>query len=259
MRLSDERVEALAATGEPDATQSNLRLWLRADRGIKDAAGRGPLEPAFDGKVATWEDQSSHHFHFATGGAEGPKYMPSEPLFANQPGVITGGAYLKHVGNRIYDTPESTSFIVFTVRGLARKEYSRQAAIAETSPPTLGWHTGAYHDRRGRYDHEVTFVGCKPIPMVSKRLPMGTFGLIAAASVAGRRSFIEINGRGRSVFDSSAEPSGDTLILGGGHASPGSYGGVIAEVILYNRRLSDVEIRQLGRYLQMRYGIAGDY
>jgi len=259
MRLSDERVEALAATGEPDATQPSLRLWLRADRGIKDGAGHGPLDPAFAGHVATWEDQASHKFHFVRGDVTGPKYMPAEPLFANKPGVVMGGAFLKHAGKRIYDTPISTSFLVFTVQGLRRKEYGRYAAIAETSVPTLGWHTGAYHDRRGRYDHEVTFVGCKPIPMVSKRLPMGTFGLIAAASVAGPRSFIEINGRGRSIFDSSAEPSGDTFILGGGHASPGAYGGAIAELIIYNRRLSDVEIRQIGRYLQTRYGIAGDY
>ena len=54
-------------------------------------------------------------------------------------------------------------------------------------------------------------------------------------------------------------PSGDVFILGGSHAAPGSYGGTIGEVIIFNRGLSAVELRQVGKYLQARYGIAGDY
>ncbi|MCE9552979.1 MAG: hypothetical protein K8T91_06325 [Planctomycetes bacterium] len=259
LRLSDERVEVLAPSGELDAARPSLRLWLRADRGIKDAAGRGPLDAGFDGQVKTWEDQASHKFHFIQSTGAAPKFEPTNPMLSGKSGVLFGGgAYLTHSGHSLYDTPASTTFIVFTVQGLARKQRERTSAVAESSPPSFGWRTGAHHDRRGRYGHDVTFVG-PTSSMVSKIVPMGSYALIAAARVNDRDSFIEINGRNRMFVEATGMPSGDNFILGGSSATPGSYGGTIAELIIYNRGLSAVEVRQVGKYLQARFGIAGDY
>ena len=259
LTLSDERVEVLGPSGELDATRPSLRLWLRTDRGIKDGAGRSPLDAGFDGQVKTWEDQSTHKFHFTQSVSVAPKFEPTNPMLSGKPGVAFGnGAYLSHGGHSLYDTPASTTFIVFTVQGLARKQYVRLTTVAETSPPSIGWRTGAHHDRRGRYGHDVTFVGATT-PMVSKMIPMESRALIAAARVKERNSFIEINGCKRVFVEATEVPSGDNFILGGSSAAPGFYCGTIAELIIYNRGLSAVEVRQVGKYLQARYGIAGDY
>lgn len=259
LSLCDERVEVLGPSGELDATRPSLRLWLRADRGIKDAAGRAPLETGFEGQIKTWEDQSSHKFHFIHAAGAAPKFEPANPTLSGKAGVLFGsGAYLSHGGHRLYDTPASTTFIVFTVQGLARKQRERLTTVAETSPPSFGWRTGAHHDRRGRYGHDVTFIG-PPSPLVSKIVPMGSYSLIGVARISDRSSFIEINGRNRMFVETTGVPSGDNFILGGSNAAPGSYGGTIGEIIIYNRSLSAVEVRQVGKYLQARFGIAGDY
>ena len=49
-------------TGEPDPNCSDLRLWLRADAGVRDAAGHAPSDPEFSGLAATWSDQSGQTF-----------------------------------------------------------------------------------------------------------------------------------------------------------------------------------------------------
>ena len=259
LALSKERVEAVGPTGEPDATRPSLTLWLRADRGVKDAAGRGPVDAGFDGQVRTWEDQSQRRYHLNSEGGAAPKYTAAEPLLAGKPGLAFSGAFLRHNNQPLYETPSSTTVAVFTVQGLARKQRGSSAVIFETSAPGFGWHTGAYHDRRGRYGHDVTFVGPKPSAMTSKIVPMGTYALIAAARVNDRESYVEVNGRDRMFVEATGGTSGDTLTLGGSPASPGSYGGTIAEVLVFNRALSGVELRQVGKYLQGRYGIGGNY
>src|SRR5262249_47163664 len=159
------------------------------------------------------------------------------------PGVNLTGGYLRRTGDRIFDADKSTSLCVFTVAGLARKQHNRSDFVLGTSAPIVGWRTNAMHDRRGRYGHEFVFDA--PTPMASKLMPMGSYGLIAAAKVSQQSSFVEVNGRARMYVESAASRGGDTMTIGGSHDAPGSYNGSIAELLIYDRALSNVELRQL--------------
>ena len=76
--------------GEPDPNCPELRLWLRADAGVRDAAGRGSSDPAFSGSVAVWSDQSARHFDLAAPAEHSPAYVARQPAAGNRPTVAFG-------------------------------------------------------------------------------------------------------------------------------------------------------------------------
>ncbi len=71
-------------SGEPDANCPDLRLWLRADAGVRDAAGHGPADADFSGSVAVWSDQSARHFDLAAPPEQAPSYVAA-PARGGQP------------------------------------------------------------------------------------------------------------------------------------------------------------------------------
>ena len=112
----------LAATvvlpgGGPDPNCQDLRLWLRADAGVRDAAGHGPTDPAFSGSVATWSDQSGRHFDLAAPPEQAPSYVTRQPGAGNQPTVAFGGGrMLARPKEPLHDHVNSTTLLVLQIQ-----------------------------------------------------------------------------------------------------------------------------------------------
>ncbi|MCE9553359.1 MAG: hypothetical protein K8T91_08275 [Planctomycetes bacterium] len=252
LEFSPEYLDVMTAAGtEPDRTKPSLRLWLRADAGVKDGAGRAAGQSGFDGRVQTWEDQSSRRLKLvceATDPSQRPGYNPAYVHFGNKPLLSIGPHPLVYRGEPLYTGPTSTTFAVLDVVGLRRKQRHRSGVALCTSEPryALSVETihGAYQGQ-GMYGHFLDFAA--PEVARSGAVNMGIGRALVVNQVNGEKSFTEVNGTSRGYGSQAGGPSGDTLTLGW----PGNF----VELLIYNRALSSVEIRQIGAYLGAKYSV----
>ena len=144
---------AVLSDGQPDPNCPDLRLWLRADAGVRDAAGHGPSDPDFNGSVATWSDQSARHFDLAASDQEAPVYLSRQPGAGNRPTVAFGGGrVLARSNDALHDQTDSTTLIVMQVqRGTPQGSFvfcagdpgqagSRESLVCEASDETDSAH-----------------------------------------------------------------------------------------------------------------------
>ncbi len=108
------RAETLLPTGEPDPTSPDLRLWLRADSGIKDGKGIGVDDPAFSGSVMEWGDRSAHKYNLTAMQPErAPLFVARQAAAGNQPVVsFAGRQILTRAKDLMHDRAESTTIVV---------------------------------------------------------------------------------------------------------------------------------------------------
>ena len=103
--------------GEPDANCPDLRLWLRADAGVRDAAGHGPADADFSGSVAAWSDQSARHFDLAALPEQAPFYVMRQPAAGNRPTVAFGGGrMLLRPKDTLHEHVNSTTVLVLQIQ-----------------------------------------------------------------------------------------------------------------------------------------------
>ena len=254
--------DVLLASGEPEARNKHLRLWLRADSGIRDAAGRGPHEPLFDGLVQSWEDRSigGRHLTSDTGDAtRRPAYAPSVPQIGGQPAVTYDAAndYLRYSVGGVYVGGPSTTLAVFYLTHMhSTRDKRRYCVVFDTLPSgvALSINNGA----RVKNRHTVMF---GPLGVSLGGEFDGRF-VIALAQSNDAGSFLDINGGLRTPGSMPHVRSETSVVIGVPSAVPPSFGGYpgqIAELLVYDRALTDVECRQVGQYLSRRYNIPGGY
>ncbi|MCE9552382.1 MAG: hypothetical protein K8T91_03270 [Planctomycetes bacterium] len=254
--------DVLLASGEPEARNKHLRLWLRADSGIRDSAGRGPHEPLFDGLVQSWEDRSTggRHLTSDTGDAtRRPAYAASIPQIGGKPAVTYDATndYLRYSVGGVYVGGPSTTLAVFYLTHMhSTKDKRRYCVVFDTLPSgvALSVNNGA----RVKNGHTVVF---GPLNVSLGGEFDGRF-VIAMAQCKDTASFLDINGGLRTPGTMPHVRSETSIVLGTPSAVPPSFGGYpgqIAELLIYDRALSDVECRQVGQYLSRRYNIPGGY
>ena len=242
--LEDESVDVVAKSGEPDPKKESLRLWLRADAGVRDAGRRRPGEGGF-GPVRTWLDQSHNRFHFTSSSpTAGPAFADKSPL-GGKPALNIGGQPMTYTGKAIYNSAESTTFAVFNVTGLPRKVYGKSGTVFTTSAPIYKMAYDTMHNRRGIYGHFVHLSA--PQQCRSTQTFMSTTNLLVIAQVAGDHSQIEVNFAAEGQGAQTGGPSGTTFTINTSHH--------LAELMIYNRALSDTEVHQISDYLGAKYGI----
>lgn len=254
--------DVLLASGEPEARNKHLRLWLRADSGIRDAAGRGPHEPLFDGLVQSWEDRSTggRHLTSDTGDAtRRPAYAASVPQIGGKPAVTYDAVndYLQYSVGGVYVGGPSTTLAVFYLTHMhSTKDKRRYCVVFDTLPSgvALSINNGA----RVKNGHTVAF---GPLGVSLGGEFDGRF-VVAMAQCNDAASFLDINGGLRTPGSMPPVRSETSIVLGIPSAVPPSFGGYpgqLAELLVYDRALSDVECRQVGQYLSRRYNIPGGY
>ena len=135
------RCSALAAAvtqadGEPDPKCPDLRLWLRADAGVRDTAGHSPVDTDFSGSVAVWSDQSTRHFDVAATPEQAPSYVARQPGAGNQPAVAFGLGRMLLRKEPLHDRGNSTTLLVLQLqrgRHRATSFFVRETSAASTN------------------------------------------------------------------------------------------------------------------------------
>ncbi len=203
--------------GQPDPSCEDLRLWLRADAGVRDADGRRPSDAGFSGTVASWSDQSERHFDLAAPSAQAPYYVMSAPGAGAPPTIAFGsGRTLARREDALHDQVNSTTLLVLKI------EPSKEQGSTTFSTGELGgmWESLSF-DRLGGSDAAQDYVHWT-FPTTDREYQLtvplqlatdGRFTLVTLRS-ANERSSLEVqNGLG-DFFGANREfvPQGVSLL-----------------------------------------------
>ncbi len=251
--------------GEPDANCPALRLWLRADAGLRDAANRSPADADFNGSVSVWSDQSARHFDLAAPPEKTPYYVPRQPGAGNRPTVAFGGGrMLARPNDSLHEHTNSTTFLVLQI------QHGRPAENVVFCAGDNGGKRDILSFEL-RYDADAA-LGCLRWSIgevgIHDALPIAADGRFAVVILraAGENCSVEVqDGLGDALgANREMNPTGHFAVsnqCGRGYCLGGpkfdqpqsAFDGQIAEVMVYNRVLSSGERRALVAYLRRKY------
>jgi hypothetical protein len=254
--------------GEPDPSCPELRLWLRADAGVCDAAGRGSSDPAFSGSVAVWSDQSARHFDLAASAEHSPAYVASQPAAGNRPTLAFGsGRMLARANAALHEEVKSSTFLVLQLHpGREQGNVVFCAGDPGGKRDVLGFERVNDGPGRGFLRWwSATQSGVVNIDGPPQVTADGRFAIVLLQA-AGEKSFVEVqDGLGDALGanriwiptgqSAASNQCGRGYCLGGAKLDQpnNAYDGEIAEVLVYDRALSSGERRALVSYLRRKY------
>ncbi|MFH1850998.1 MAG: invasin domain 3-containing protein, partial [Candidatus Neomarinimicrobiota bacterium] len=245
---------------------SNLQLWLRADVGVYSDAG---VTPATEGQsVRQWNDQSGNGRNF-TGAVKKPVFRAAAAALDNAPA-------LEYAGNKDYlydDDGESyiNGMTAFTTFMVIKSDLTgtNNGFIISSAP------SGVDQYFTMRYD-AVGDIGAASNVIRTSILANSSANQIESAAdfqttngqilgwewQSGTKYNLYVDGVLNNPSHSAAPPSGtiasaNILEIGrGSQNSNNSWDGLIAEVIIYNRTLTNSERISIEDYLSQKYGIS---
>ncbi|MEJ0101435.1 MAG: LamG-like jellyroll fold domain-containing protein [Bacteroidota bacterium] len=259
-------VMCLLIAAFPGYTQSlpsditGLQLWLDAS----DPNGNATL-PTDGTTVSSWKDKSGNARHTSLynsgSGYTSPVYYGNQ---INGKGVIRftrtagtiGSAYSSPMDIRAVTTPEITLFTVY-------KQGTRSGDQAIWGCDDGAWDRFFFSSRLSTPDNgSVSFGNVSPFTVdVAGAGQLGQVKCLTAVySKAGgtNGSAIYFNGQLVTPFTDQTTLGTDALaaVRIGLDGNDNFYNGDIAEMIIYNRKLSNCEITQVNRYLNIKYGVS---
>lgn len=274
------RAQAILADGQPDPASPDLRLWLRADAGVKDAAGRSAEDAEFSGTVHTWADRSQNKFDLLAAAPErAPLFVPRQATVGNQPVVsFAGRQMLMRPVTPLFDKPECTIVVVLQLQAGAHGHVlafgqNGNTRTALSLPPLNPVLSGS------NVEHWLvpTTIGEReiavqlPVPADGRgqgrvRICWLNGGVLAATEYHdGSGEFLgPIRNQWPPPGQGSPTPpemklacnkSTPDVFLGGLNPNDPHFAGQIAEVIVFNRVLTGAERGGLLGYLRSRYGL----
>lgn len=210
---------------------AGMHLWLRADAGVT----------ASGGLVSRWLDQSGNGRHASM------NLVSRQPALAS--GALNGRPVIRFNGAQsmyldIYAQP--TTFTVFVVgkNSMPSESYSMILGPGSTSPNNqLRWENGS----------QVLFVGLgNNMPIITSSI--GNTRAYHALSARYNGSVMNVYRDGNTVSSHSFTTTGPwTLASVGSWLSSYYMQGDLAEVILYDRALSETERASVNEYLRSKY------
>ena len=233
---------------------SGMALWLRADSlDLTDASA-----------VATWKDMSGNGHDFTGYGSAQPTYRSSDVDFNNMPVVdCDGNDKMSIPFSALLNTDQITLFTVAAVNS----DDGNYHGIVETrsSSPVTRSGFNLYGKMSGSNEWTFWFgsdTGWTQITSTSAIVP--TTPAIVTSQISGgdgagavANSLIRVNGTQEATNSGAFWKSTADPYQVGNVAAPYYLNGQIAEVIQYNRVLTDAEMLQVEGYLATKYGITG--
>lgn len=218
---------------------SGLKLWLRADLGISLNGSN----------VSAWADQSGTGNNVTQGtGANQPAYVTN--AIGGRPAIQTSGSQNLANALNIVSQPDTVFFVGFaqSITGSTQAAFDGNSAVATSRQVFQVAATTTARDYAG------TAVDTDVSAIVGASLANVT--LVHTSVFNGASSFFRLNG----VLYKSANPNTGNLdagiVLGmGGPGGGGTWGGYLAEYIVYSGARSAAEIQAVERYLGARYGV----
>ncbi|MFC1659029.1 LamG-like jellyroll fold domain-containing protein [Pseudomonadota bacterium] len=219
-----------------DIPTENLRLWF-------DANDVNTITKDGSNNVSAWNDKSGNGNHATQATfSYKPVYVPSG---LNGKGTIRfDGTDDRMATSLNLSSPPYSVFVVFNYLNL---ESAVPSAVRRAVQGSNNWLIGPYSSQIRHYAGG----------WVSYSLPLiqNTFYVTSAINTGSGSTFY-INGANATDSSTPVTAPG-TIHLGAGGAYPGEpLDGDIAEVIIYDRALSDSERREVESYLSNKWGVA---
>ena len=228
---------------------SGLRSWFSANLGVvKDGSNR----------VSQWADLSGQGFHVAQSGALEPMWVPS--VANSQPMMqFDGSTYLK-TKLAVDETAGSNDLTVITV-ALPGSSQPAYASLVDLSSDTAhGFVLGQLGS--GTNQFQLWFMDSGQSGWYSGPTANTSASQVQIVSVVknGTTAAAYLNGASQGSGTVPATMLSPTAALAVGNRASGLYGfnGQVAEVLVYNRALSDTERASIETTLSAKYGIGED-
>jgi len=229
--------------GDPDPSNANLRLWLKADAGVTGTTN-----------VTGWADQSVNGFNFST--STGPERIGSVAGLNNEPALRFNGSteYLDGPAS-IYNQTTSTTFLVAQSKSPGAGSFR---FIFDTGSQR---HT-SYFDNRGGGNQGwgINMNGPGNFPNPGAVYDDGYD--VFTAVVNGSSTVTSVNGGSDLTGTQNGGTSGSPFRIGARNSSPSAsnfFNADLAEMIIYNRALTGAEENAVGFYLEQKYGLDTAY
>lgn len=252
-------VTALRAQTNPNDI-TGLQLWLDAS----DPNGNGTT-PANASAITTWSDKSGNNRHatlFSAGsGVTNPAYYQNQingkaVVRFTRTSATAGVGFSSPTDIRAMTSPELTIFTVY-------KQGTRSGDQAVWGNDDGNWDRFFFSTRSSTPDDGAVSIG-NVNPTTVNVAGSGTLNavqcLTAVYSKAGgtNGSAIYLSGQLVQRFTDNTTNGTDALsvLRIGLDGDNNFYQGDMAEVIVYNRKLTDCQITQINRYLNIKYGVS---
>ena len=227
-----------AHTGAPSIVETGLAMWLKADAGITHDGS---------GNVSAWADQTSTYTFSQTGSAQ-PTFVATD--INGKPALhMSGSQFLASTGTLSGINADCTILTVASTSSPASQQYSFYAGSGSGS----GFANRAigYSSSQEFYDTAGSSATTGEAP------PANTFVTEAATLDSGLTSvtyYQNGNQTGTGTLGSLVNVSAGIAI--GASPVPDTYWqGDIAEVIVYDHKLSASDLQQVDGYLADKYGL----
>ena len=227
----------------PGGVSSTLTLWLDAQDIDADGLAEGASETGIiSGEVATWSDKSGQSNDVT--GTDRPSLslntLNYNPVLDFDSDYLTTSSAGQITPNTAY-----TKFVVFSFDSGG---HNNLISSAPGGSNTAFWTESGTAETISLW-HQGTFLTSTPVLVLNNY-----YVASARFGAGGLMNIININGE-ETVSSTSNPPHADASpVQIGGYNGISLLDGKIAEAIIYDRALSDVEIDQVESYLALKYG-----
>ncbi len=254
---ADADFVSVTTTPELPATINNLKLWLDAS----DVTNTG-VNPTNNTAITNWKDRSGNNNHATVLSGKNSGTLVNNQI--NGKPVVHFTRVSDMMGS-IYETStldiratSSPSITIFTVYKQGVNSPAADQAI--WGDDDGGWDRFFFSSFPG-FPGSVTDGGVSQGTYANKIVNSGVVGLtqlLTAVYDQGTTngSAVYFNGGRVATFtDQTNATLAKTTLRIGWDGDNNAYNGDIAEMILYNRKLTDCEILQVNQYLGAKYGV----
>jgi len=243
----------------PTIKTADLALWLRADTGVAHSGGL----------VDAWQDQAVEvgGANTASGtGVSRPEWVLDG--IGGRPAVRFDGLndYLSVPDHDALDlgTGAGKGWTVFAVyrrddaATLFKDIVGKTSGASSTTDWRLFTQNGSLTWGTGTSGDAVAWMSRKEPVTAAAHVIAGT--LTQTGETSGSKN-LYVDGAvvGTGNYTAKAPANAVTVTIGGYTESSGNLQGLIAEILVYRRTLSDDDLNNVGFYLQQKYGISGTF
>lgn len=243
---------SFAQTG-PAGISSGLQVWLDASDLDGDGMEEGSSEAGLTGtgdSVIAWVNKTTtggDDFTLSAGFMK-PVYIPSEPIFGSKAAVDFDTNTVLEYNNTPW-TDDQTIFILFYQQNATPFGTGLFASGGETNP---------------RYEISMNATGTAFEYVTQGNTGAAEFGMLTTAQSAATLYTATRSGSDIVCYENGAQSSSTTssngnqtarYILNADRGKNDPNDCLIAEVIIYDRALTDAEINRIENYLYCKYGV----
>jgi len=228
----------------PGGVSTGLLTWLRADAGVTV----NPLT----GRISSWGDQSGNGVNAIQNSSAGQPALATDAINGHPAIQLNGGTHFLRV-NLSGLSGKPVTIVAVTRR---QSSASDQHFIGGTNTATLPAIRIGYATNNTLRANQSVVAVQRVVPLYNAAQEPGLMLTYTASPLVGRRITEYRNNQKLSTLSTAVTlyNQNPTGFIGRGWGGAGMTG-LFAEMIVYDRVLTDAEMRQVATYLNLKYGL----